>query len=248
MRIRHAAVAAALAFTAPGIASAATTVTIQNITAAWSDAIPGASFSGSGTGNPTARWGADTGSGQSGYNFDALVGAINTVVPPSPSGDFVLGTFTHVNQPILAPSISSIVLTVTAQVLIAGIDQGSRNFVFDFDHDETPNGDNPCAFGGANNQGVNVNGCADRVRISFSNLSQSFTIGSDIYTLNIRGFDLGGSFTTQFLTTEQQDNPARLVANISLRSDVTDVPEPMTLALFGTALAGLGFAMRRRAA
>jgi hypothetical protein len=250
MKAKHVLAAAAMAaFAVPAAASAAT-VTIQNIVASWSGAVGGTAvnFPNNNTLSPSARWGADQGFGQSGYDFVATPSAINVVVPPSPSGDFVLGTFAHVNEPIgSGTSISAIVLSLTAQVFIDAIDQGTRNFVFNFTHDETPNGANPCAFGGANGVGVNINGCADRVTVGFNNMSESFTIGSDVYTLNIRGFDVGGIFTTEFLTIEERTNGANLLANVTLRSDVA-VPEPLSLALFGTALAGLGLMRRRRPA
>src|SRR2546429_4058460 len=96
-----AAVVTALLMTGPVSAS---TITFNMITAEWENALPPAvaSFSGNGTGHPQARWGTPAGpNGQSGYNFDApAVQPVTAIVPPSPSADFVLGTFTHVNRPI----------------------------------------------------------------------------------------------------------------------------------------------------
>jgi hypothetical protein len=250
MKAKHVLAAAALvAFAVPATASAAT-VTFTDITAAWSSSVPGSGITINNTvaTAPTARWGDPvSSSGQSGYNFFAAGGPINAIVPPSPTPDFVLGTFDHLNNPITGTTLESIVLTVSAKIAIDGADQGTRNFVFDFDHLETDNGANPCANGGANGVGVNSAGCADRVRISFNNLSESFTIGTDVYTLNIRGFEIGSTFVTEFWTREGSDNPANLIANVTLRSEVA-VPEPLSLALFGTALAGLGLMRRRRPA
>ncbi len=58
-------------------------------------------------------------------------------VPPIPSPDFTFGTFTHLNFPIYAPSITNIRLTLSANVSIdvdeAGADPfasvGTYNFV-----------------------------------------------------------------------------------------------------------------------
>lgn len=225
----------------------AATVTFSNIKGTWFDAIPGATITGDATANPVARWGVDTGSGRSGYDFVAAGGSPFVNVPPSPSGQFKLGDFTHVNQPILAPSITGIKLQVTADVDVDGTGVGNKQFVFQFLHDETPNGATPCAYGGANNQGVNINGCADRVTTNFLDASDSFMIGSDQYTINIVGFQLaaGGTPVTEFLTIESLNNTAGLFAEVLV--DTRSIPEPGMLALVGVGLLGAAAARRRKA-
>ena len=104
----------------------------------------------------------------------------------------------------------------------------------------------PCADGGIQGVGVNLNGCADRVIANWLADSEDFTIGTDVYTLNVKGFSLDAAGTnpfTSFWTAEGAKNDAYLLANVSLRSEAgggpSGVPEPGSLALIGIALTGL---------
>jgi hypothetical protein len=248
------AAAAAFALTLPATqAASAATVTIQDIVAAFSSPTldgPGtpATIGGSGTANPTLRWGTTSGR-RSGYNFNATPGSIDTSLPPTPSADFAIGTFTHLNYVIGQPFLTGAVLTVTAEILINGASHGSRNFVFDIEHTETMNDLRPCPFGGANGQGVNAGGCADRVQFSSSEATETFEVDGQTLTLNIKGFQVGGNLTTDFLTREGQANTAVLIANVTLGPDpINPVPTPMSLALFATGLLGIAAVARRRRA
>lgn len=240
-------IATAIAAVATGAAQA-NTVVLSNITATWYDGSPvgNVTYAGNGTTAPQARWG--TGAQQSGYDFIVEAQTFSFSVPPSPTPNQVLGEFTHLNYPIDAgTSITDIKLKITADVVINGGGALAKIFNYDFDHFETDNGANPCANGGANGSGVNGAGCADRVKANWSSTSQDFLVGPDVYTLNVMGFSLtrdGLNPFTEFWTAENNHNHAYLLANVALRSEVENVPEPGSIALIGMALAGL-VAVRR---
>ncbi len=155
--------------------------------------------------------------------FDAANSGLNlNVIPPGASGIGVLGTFTHENFPITPPTLQSIQLRVYTDIAVnqgAGdVPLGNFQFLFDFTHDETPNGGVPggpftgtCPYSNnadfTNGVGVNVNGCADRVTVSALNNVTNFTIGTVHYTLTILGFSSDGCATNKssFLTTESLD-------------------------------------------
>jgi len=222
------------------IGAHASTVTLGNITGLWYDATPGSSIT-SNTGESSFAQIAWDGSG---YDFAASSG-VDIDVPPSPSSSFSLGSFSHVNEPT-SFSINATKLQVSADVFVDGVSAGRKSFDFQFTHDETNNGGSTCPYGGANGQGVNINGCADRVGVSFIDSSDSFLIGTELYTLDILGFQTASGFVDSFLTAERMTNTADLVANVSLRSQVSPVPEPAPLALMAGGLMVVGWRARRR--
>lgn len=250
------ALAVAASICAAGAAHSAV-VSINNVTALWFDGNPAANvtYYGSNTVSPYSRWGTGgPGGQQSGYDFDVANLPISFTVPPSPSPNQVLGTFKHQNFPINAgSSINSIKLRITADVFVGTSLVGDNlQFEYGFSHWETDNGAQPCANGGANGAGVNINGCADRVIANWLATSDSFTVGLDTFTLNVIGFSLDSAGTNpfnSFWTAEGRENVAYLVGNVALKSDLVpanQTPEPATLALVGAALASIAASRRRR--
>jgi hypothetical protein len=244
--ILAAAVAAAIA-----VPASAAVVTFENIKGTWSDPIGGddISYSGNGTGNAKIRWG-DVGHNdpQSGYDFKAISIPGLTVLPPSGSAVANIAEFRHQNYPIGAGSgISGVTLTFNTDVKLDGAFLKNVSFVYNFSHTETPNSANPCAFGGANNQGVNSNGCADRVLVNFNSQSDFFEIGGLKYALDVVGFLVGDDPATAFLTKEEKSNKAYLQGKVVLYSDAVEgVPEPATWAMLIMGFGLVGVAARRR--
>ncbi len=240
MRTRYllASSAVALALAAP---ASATTVDLLSVEGTWVSITGGVGTAGVGT--DEISWGSTTGGGRSSYVFEG-------VAPPpelniAPNVLFDLGEFTHNNFPIPSGSgITGARLRVDYSLAIpSGGGAQSFSAFFDFDHFETPNNEDPCADGNPNFEGVNINGCADRVRITTDfDGSESVTIGDTTYFLSISGFGIDSD--VEFWTIEEDSNSIGLRAEFVTRVDVIPLPAAGWMLL--TALGGLGFAAHRR--
>ncbi|MCZ7577673.1 MAG: THxN family PEP-CTERM protein [Dehalococcoidia bacterium] len=218
----------------------AASLTLDDVDAGWSNAVGASPTITTNTDFTVARWGTEddnscvsasalathflggSSDDRSGYIFDS-----DDTGRTFNDGEVIsLGAFTHVNCPITGSSIDSIDLGLTLDFSAPASE--SLTLPFTFSHWETPN--NPqsgtCANGGANNSGVNANGCADRVQVS-GTPSDEFKVGDDLYKLQFVGFaNSSDAYATacptpgstspslEFWTVEGQLNFACLYAKI----------------------------------
>lgn len=182
----------------------------------------------------TILWGVPQNVNQSGYTFDPVDGNINPVLGVA----FLLGTFTHLNQPVFAPVLDSVdyAFSFATNGVPAGL-----NDTFSFDHDETSN-DGNCEPGPPGSV-PSVSNCDDFVVVSQLGINSLITVGGDIYFFNLLGFSTNGGATIKnlFQSVEAGNNSAGLYAMVTL--EPIRVPEPsLMLLVAGGALA----AIRRR--
>ncbi len=172
-----------------------------------------------GTGNPNT---------DSGYDFNPTDNPVGFVL----GTPFVLGVFTHHNQPI--PNGSSITAIDYSFAFDTNGAPSSLSDVFNFAHNETPN-----------NCGCSPND-DDIVTVSSVNLNSVITVGTDTYFFNLLGFSNNGGVTINsvFSSPEGQNNSASLFGVLTDQPITnTPVPEPASMFLMAT---GIGYLARRR--
>ncbi|WP_100639750.1 THxN family PEP-CTERM protein [Marinobacter salexigens] len=226
--------------------ASAALIDITSVNGSWTATNPAGVTTSSANGGTNNRisWGnpAYPNTQKSGYQFDSLAPIWNIAEETA----FDLGTFTHFNFPIYDDGtvLTSATLEVQTQLEIDSVSHSLTSF-FNFTHNETPNSSNPCADGGANGYGVNINGCADEVSfILNAGATDSVSIDGTEYFIDLLGFFNNGSLTDTFWTQENLENTATLRGVIT--SVTSEVPEPSTFALLGLGLMGLGLRNRKR--
>ncbi len=179
---------------------------------------------------------------QSGFVFVSNIPPQQDFVVPPDTGLFPLGTFIHRNNPVNDP-VETADLKLDVDLLING-SPFSTSFTYTFDLNETPNNPvGPCPTGGTPTGSGGV-GCNDVVSIVTNPAPIVFNAGGTLVTLTLQFSQDGGATpSSQFITTENQDNLAVLYGQITATSDV---PEPMTFVMAGGALLGLGLVRRYR--
>ena len=231
-RIKTSALAAGLiaAFMMAVSTAQAAVLTIDSISAEWTNPVGGTSITNNGVqSNPTAaqiRWGEVPGTRpQSGFNFlTSAPGSFGVNTDEA----FSLGTFTHLNNVIDDGPISSVRLDLNLTIGGTGV---VGPFLTIFNFFESPNGCQPLPT------------CAnDLAWLSDYEASTTFFVGDDAYALTILGFSLDGGLSfIDFLTTpEDQMQSAQLYAKVSA------VPLPAAVWMFLSALSALGLSAWRR--
>jgi uncharacterized repeat protein (TIGR01451 family) len=200
--IRIQLLALALLLGGAAVSAHAAQITYQSVTGNWhdpTDNVPGVQAGDPviTNGVPTSiiRWGVTSATPQSGYDYTTTTPPPITLPGSAPL--FPLGTFTHRNFVVGDPSLTSVLLDVVLVLDVDGVSTGPLTFTFRFNHEETPNNQNPCPYPTPPGEG-----CTDRVTIVSSAQPTTFKIDGVDYTLSMSFLDTNGNPVSEFITRE----------------------------------------------
>jgi hypothetical protein len=233
------------------------------------DVTPSGNSGGPIGGATVLSWGVpiDSGNGnQSSLEVEAqTTGTITTGIDGLPGSTETGSNIIHNNERLKAqsaggtPSLTSAVLVDVLRLTAATPDNGAfeeleAGFVIAFR--ETPNSDDPCEDGSANED--NPNGCGDILVLENADLLiQKFVVDEYVYTVTLGAQGLGplsdsacdaagqANGCIGWVTNERESN--QLNPFFTITSALRQVSAPGTLALLGLGLAGLGMSTRRKA-
>lgn len=184
---------------------------------------------------------------------------IFSLVETAPGSDIYAGTAVgstlyHVNNSLNGgtTSLESAVLQDIFKMVPAPGDAAASAPLFEVDFDidfvETPNG-------GTCDWSNGATGCDDVFIINIEDLTQSFTLGGYVYTLNIFAPNVGELDPGACLAAGIEDTcygvqtpeNGETTVDFTLALTATAVPEPSIMALMGLGLLGFGFRRRKAA-
>jgi len=180
----------------------------------------------------TLSWGrTPEGWPQSSYQFEGKTGLNSDT-----DGVLEIGTFTHMNNPIYGgSSISGTQLELTgrlqAMTSLGITDLGTVTYLFDLDHGETPNNEDPCAAGGEAP-------CPDLVTATVSAAPELASVDGLYHEFEALGFAptlfvaAKGWMDTSFLSLENGSTSRVLAARVTQ----TQTSAPLAVPLVGSSI------------